>query len=513
MLHLPSKKLDSITDEVGELHPLLNLLFRKLPHVEDSEYTHGRDEMGADFVLALKHDVFDTIDHVGVIAKVGRITQDHTDIERQITECGVLRFFQGGKQEIHIREIWVITTKHITHGAQRKIYTNYPTRKILFIDGPRLEKLIDEHVPTAWSQLALPVGEYLHDLRTRLEEEDKRFSLVPTSGRSVYVKQDLYQLPDPEYRRNQKGRPPKRLALDDVGKQRHTYIEGGIGSGKSKLIRRLASSRAEPSSYATSKLLPLVVSYNDLMNTHAGDLQRVVDSLVPGEVRDLQSHAEYLVYVDAFDERKLDQDDHAAALTYLFDQATKESRIRVIVTSRHIRGLESKNSLPPSILRCELRHLSMEKVIEFLSKLCDRLSTSSRTIEDLKKSSLFKNLPRSPISAILLARLLDENSQDIPSNMTELYSKYMEQTLGRWDIEKGLQSQKEYQALDQLMMALARQMIDDQRSFLSVSEAKQAFAQYLGTRNLGLDVDALFARMIERCDIMVPQHGLDDGRL
>ena len=87
--------------------------------------------------------------------------------------------------------------------------------------------------------------------------------------------------------------------------------------------------------------------------------------------------------------------------------------------------------------------------------------------------------------------------------MTELYSKYMEQILGRWDIEKGLQSQKEYQALDQLMMALARQMIDDQRSFMSVPEAKQAFAQYLGTRNLGLDVDALFARMIERCDIMV----------
>ena len=134
--------------------------------------------------------------------------------------------------------------------------------------------------------------------------------------------------------------------------------------------------------------------------------------------------------------------------------------------------------------------------------LCTKLDIKDRIIEDLKKSALFKKLPRSPISAILLARLLNENSQDIPSNMTELYSQYMEQALGRWDIEKGLQSQREYQALDQVMMTIARQMIDDQRLFISVAEAKDIFRTYLGARNLGLDVDALFDRMIERCQTM-----------
>ena len=144
----------------------------------------------------------------------------------------------------------------------------------------------------------------------------------------------------------------------------------------------------------------------------------------------------------------------------------------------------------------------MQRTIEFISTLCAKLNVKDRIIEDLKKSALFKKLPRSPISAILLARLLNENSQDIPSNMTELYSQYMEQALGRWDIEKGLQSQREYQALDQVMMTIARQMIDDQRLFISVAEAKDIFRAYLGARNLGLDVDALFDRMIERCETM-----------
>lgn len=497
-----NRRLDSLTDEVAELHPLLALLLPKLPSVTKVEYHHGPHEMGADFVLAVQHPVFGTTEYVGVIAKIGRIAQDHGDLSRQIEECDVPRLFQGGKQQVHLTEIWVITTKHITQGAQRKIQSRYSTRKISFIDGLHLEKLIDEYVPTAWSNLPFALGEYLHSIRTRLQEDDKRFSLIPTAGQAVYVKQDLFHLPDPEYRRKRKGRPPRRLALDEVGNQRHTYIEGGIGSGKSKLVRRLAGDRADPSVYATAKRLPLVVSYNDLVETYDGKIDTFLERIVPPNVRTV-ADGEFIIYVDAFDERRIDPAEQSRTLVDLFEQATESNKVRLVVTSRHLRGLESTSSLPSYVARCELRHLSMERIVEFLSKLCTNLSSSGRVIEDLKKSSLFKNLPRSPISAILLARLLNENSQDIPSNMTELYSKYMEQILGRWDVEKGLQSQKEYQALDQLMMTLARYTIDDQRPSMSVAEAKQVFAEYLDARNLELDVDQLFDQMVERSEIMV----------
>ncbi len=45
-------RLTHLTDEVDDLHPLLNQLLRKLPNIKNVEYTHGAREMGADFVLS-----------------------------------------------------------------------------------------------------------------------------------------------------------------------------------------------------------------------------------------------------------------------------------------------------------------------------------------------------------------------------------------------------------------------------------------------------------------------------
>ena len=75
--------------------------------------------------------------------------------------------------------------------------------------------------------------------------------------------------------------------------------------------------------------------------------------------------------------------------------------------------------------------------------------------------------------------------------------------MGRWDINKGLQSQREYQALDQVIMAIAREMVDNQRLVISVTEVKSMFGDYLSARNLGLDVDNLFEKMVGRSETMV----------
>lgn len=78
-------RLSVITNEVGQLHPLLNKLFTKLPDIVDVEYTHGKEEMGADFVMSKRHDVFETFDYIGVVAKVGKVVQDYSDIDVSFT--------------------------------------------------------------------------------------------------------------------------------------------------------------------------------------------------------------------------------------------------------------------------------------------------------------------------------------------------------------------------------------------------------------------------------------------
>ncbi len=505
MAQIANEKLDSIKREIKDLHPLLNAVLPKLPRVQNVEYHHGGGEMGADFVISRTKDIFGDIEYIGVIAKVGRIVQDFADIEGQIYECKLPRYFQGGKQKIRITEIWVVATKHITQGAKAKIFEKYSTRKIEFIDGAALEKLVDRYAPLAWSGLPIVVGDYLQDLRVRTEEHDKSVSLLQMSDKSFYVKQDLYHIPDIEYRYKRKGRLlPEKVDVDHVAEShRCILIEGSVGSGKSKLLWRLIARATTPEDFSKTKVIPLSVSYTELMEKHSGDLKKLIEQRVPVAVREACRDSEYLVLIDAFDERRMEINCQADELNALFSQASEENHIRVVVTSRFLQGVERSDVLQPDISRCELHHLSMQRTIEIITKICAKVNITDRILEDLKKSALFRDLPRSPMLAILLARLLNESQQEIPSNMTELYAKYSELMLGRWDEKKGLQSQKEYQALDNILMRLARQMIDEQRLFISVDEVKDAFNDYLDQRNLEIDADQLFNKMVNRCEIVL----------
>ena len=342
-------------------------------------------------------------------------------------------------------------------------------------------------------------------MRVRTEEQDKSVSLLQISDKAFYVKQDLYHLPDIEYRYKRKGhRPPEKIDVDQVTEpHRCILIEGSVGSGKSKLLRRLITGATTPEAFSKTKVIPLSASYTELMEKHSGDLKKLIEQRVPIAVREPCYGSEYLVLIDAFDERRAEIDCQADELNALFDQASDENRIRVVVTSRFLKGIERSNVLRPDVARCELHHLSMQRTFEFIAKMCEKVNVTDRILEDLKKSALFRDLPRSPLSAILLARLLNESQHEIPSNMTELYAKYSELILGRWDERKGLQSQREYQALDNILMRLARQMIDNQRSLISADEVKAVFKDYLDQRNLDIDADQLFDKMVDRCEIIL----------
>ena len=141
-------------------------------------------------------------------------------------------------------------------------------------------------------------------------------------------------------------------------------------------------------------------------------------------------------------------------------------------------------------------------MIEFLKKLCSKLSIANKIVEDLKKSQLIRELPKTPIAAIILAKLINENPADLPSNLTELYMKYIELMLGRWDIEKGLQSQKEYQALDHILMDLAKHLIENETNRISKIKVIEVFRGYLDSRHLDIAPEELYRKMIERCEVI-----------
>jgi len=493
-------KIKDISSEVKQLHPLLAELLPKLPLIKDVEYTHGPNEMGADFVLE-KDDqtLLDTI-YIGVIAKIGKITQGMAEIDRQISECRVERFFKNGKKKIKLSEIWVITTDNITQGAQKVINANHETTNVQFISGEKLARFVDEHIAYYWHDIPSGIGKYLTEQWVSNSEKDKASSLLP-SDINFYVDLELIRIDDTTYNKKEK---KKEIVIDDeILVNRISYVEADMGGGKSKLLRNIIGKMSTPEHFSETKVVPLYISYKEIVDKYKGSIEQCVDGMLQEVKNDLDNDVDFLVLIDGVDEVISTDKEKVDELTLIISEVKESDNIRAVITSRPLKALEEETVVEKDVKRYAIQPLTISKIISFISNICNALSLPNRLVEDLKKSDLFKQLPRSPIAAILLSRLFSENTKDLPSNLTELYSKSLELMLGRWDVvDKNMNTQKEYEAANNICEELSEYFLENSLIYLSADEAKGYFKRYLERRNLGIDVDDLFHKVISRSGVI-----------
>ncbi len=498
--HSSYVKIGKISDEVAELHPLLDKLLINLPRVVGVEYTHGPTEMGADFILIRQDDVLLGHEYVGIIAKVGKVVQNYADIDRQIEECAVPRPVSGGGKRVRLGEVWVFTTGSITRGAKEKIYDKYKTRKVTFFDGRRLAKLVDDHLPNYWTDVPLETGDYLASLRTRNQEADKGMSLLDIPDKSFYIQQDIFESWKSKHHKLRK----KREVFDigaSVQREQAILIEAAAGGGKSKLLREILDFYSRPETFCECRLLPLSFTYKDFVDKYDENVERAIETQVSTKIRDENKDLKFLLLIDALDEKNISEDHQTEALASLFGQAQEKPGVHVLLTSRFLKGLGDSEETRLAIRRYEIHPLSTEKTILFIRALC-AVEDSGRLFEDLKRSEIFKSVPRNPIAIIILAKLINEQVSDLPATLSELYSKYVELMLGRWDMAKGLQSQKDYQALDNIMINISCFLVDNELDFISRDEFLGFFKTYLSERNLGVKPEPLFRSLLNRCDLL-----------
>jgi hypothetical protein len=500
-------KIRQIKDEVKELHPLLEKLLPKMPRFSSLEYNQGNREMGADFVVARKDDTFEKFDYVGIVAKVGDIKQNFTEVERQIDECTIPRYFNNGRDKIILDEVWVVFTGTVTNNAQEKIHEKFKGRKIVFVDGKQLAKLVEDLLPAFWDLVTIEIGEYLTNLGQRYLELDRSVNLVHVGNERFYIEQDVFSYPREEYRLKLKrlSKPARKLNIfETIKREKITLIEGFMGSGKSKLLREIVLHFSDPHNFSDSNIIPIPITFRELNDQFNGDVQKLIDSVVTPKFKaEIDENIKILLVIDGIDEKKLTNEEQIENLKRICEFVHAEPSLKAVFASRPLEALDKSSELDKLIYSCQLRSLSFSKTIEFLQKVCSKLNIKDKLLKELKKSILFNDLPRSPISVILLANLLNEDPKDLPSSLTELYTKYLELSLGRWDITKGLQSQKQYEALNNIMMNMARHVLEADTPFIGISEAKGMFASYLKTRNTGINPDELFNTLVDRTEIML----------
>ncbi len=498
------EKLKELRDEVKDFHPLLHELFPKIPRVTRVEYTHGVFENGADFVLAREDDAFGDKEYIGVIAKTGKITQSLSKIEEQIDECDEHRYVCNGKKVIRLDEIWVVTNETISQNAKTKIHRKFSTRKIKFLQNAELITLIDNNFVDFWHDVSIFISTYLSNVRTGIEEYDKSLNLLPAHISDFYIDQKLDKK-ETSYSRNKKSKKNKTTDIYGLVREENqvVFIEAPPGYGKSKLLRMAAKHYCDQEVFVEESIVPLLITYRDFCNNFEGNLERFIESKVDDRFfSELGDKLKILVLIDGFDEKYFALNDEREKLEELVESSNKHSNVQLVIASRPIPFVEYGKKLLESIAWYELNPLSISGIMSFFDEICKKANMSSRIVEDLQKSQIFKELPKSPIAAILLANLLNDNSNELPSNLTELYEKYSELMLGRWDMHKGLQEQKDYDAALCVILDIANFFITNDITAISIKEAEGFFIKYLSQRNLGIDPVELFEKVTNRSGIL-----------
>jgi len=493
-------RLKKLEREVQDFHPLLRVLLKRIPYIRNMEYNQGPAEKGADFVLEKFDSVLDATSYIGVIVKVGKIKQDFTEIERQIDECGMERTFDNGKKKIYLSEIWIITNDSITDSAQQKIHFKFKHTSIVFFDVEKVAGLIDKFYSEYWTDLSVKLGEYIRKLRTFSDSITKNSAILEFQE-NINIEQRIIKVSSKIKPDRGRERKDQQITVHDaIRNESLVFLEGYMGAGKSNLVKRAIERMTEPGVIHSEKIIPIGMTFKEYFDTHKENIDQILAAVIEESNTDPAKHI-YLLIVDGLDEVPLSDDVRRECLAKLSREVHNRDNIKALITSRPIEDLKEKNEIDKNFARYQVLPLTTRQLLIFIEKACDNPVALERLTAGMERSVLFRHLPKTPISAILLARILKEDPAELPSTMTELYSKYSELVLGRWDMSKGIQSQKEYEVIDSVCMELGSYVIENGLTDVSASEVEGFFKTYVSDRNLKIDIASVFERFLSKGEI------------
>lgn len=136
-------------------------------------------------------------------------------------------------------------------------------------------------------------------------------------------------------------------------------------------------------------------------------------------------------------------------------------QVRIVVTSRTNEFVVNHKELKESFNTYELLPLSLSDMIDLGTKVLDQEDKKANFIKLLKKNEIIHSFPKTPLTTILLAVLFKEDKIDVrelPRNITELYSKFIDVFLNKWDRNKGISQQFKFQEKQFIIQKIAEHL-------------------------------------------------------
>jgi hypothetical protein len=403
----------------------------------------------------------------------------------------------------------IVTNGYIAENAKKEILTNFPDAVIIFWDLDKLQELTTSKWAHYFENKEPIVIEYSKNLKRKLEDISKELLILYYNKQvkklwDIFINLQLVEtkietkilsLPAEKIkesnRKSQNYIDDSTIPFKDISKQkfkideiletgRDIIIIGDFGSGKSTIMKRICFSLISHAKNTEEVYkIPVLLNCREMCNFNFDLITHVKNeftSLTGGKEINFENQllaGRIVLLLDGLEE---DFEEHGDKILDAVSNFKKlYPSVQLIIATRPI-GLLDIEPLFENFRRFEILPLDYGQIAELLEKWYPtNIKQTSQLINALKKTSLVISLPRTPLAITLLAIIFEdeEKVEEIPANITELYSKFTEVFTGRWDKEKGISSQDKYGIKSHLIRQLAFEMHYNNR--LEISKENLAF--------------------------------------
>ena len=492
--------------------------------MQDGRDLCGSDEEGKDAIFT-HTDPLGNVDIYAVQTKVGNLnlaskasqnlvtalTQVHTALS---TPVPLLK--PKGKR--FPAKVVLCTSGKINQAARKHIVEQASDHHVEFLDADELIPLIDEYMAELWYGVDLNKAPYLSQLIEILNP--------PVTASTGSSELDLFSSPlgaenFVQLRLNRVRLIPKKVKgtvvqqpdFDEFRvtelihkKESRVLILGNAGSGKSTSLCRVVCTIAETSLQAEKDILiPFLIRAIDIsradtpliefLAAHGAKLSSTNNP--PFDVHDL-SKGLVAVFVDGLDEIA-SLNDKQTVLDRLIDFTSKYPDCKVVLTSRHYTWLEDLKGIH-GFERFNLSPIDWNET----SKIIRRINKNKRLPEGKTKELLRRlqdvhGMDLNPLLVTVFVASSEYTRTDIPANITELFKKFTEMMLGRWDASKGFSEQYQAPLKDFLLSLIAVRMHRERAISIPLGELESVLRKALKDRGVALtDLDRLLDEMVNR---------------
>ncbi len=456
-----TRRADMLQDMAEtELHKHLQVLLQRMMPDAVVEITHGTNEYGKDLVFVDDEPLGKRVGALVVkVGNVGGKTAGVVDeIKSQIDQA--LKHpvkLPGETAPLSVKQVYVVIAGHVSQNANERLEKEVPgtVQGIWGLD--RLVDLFTQHYPEIFFE-----GRAVSFLQRRISELETHHIFAEVSRNKTlsecFVDPVVATVESMEELEQGDGISIERLKRipffklhEFVNRSRRILLVGCPGSGKSVALARMALDIMKD---AFKKLtrdkpkervgIPILLSARRLAEYY-NCVAMLQDQL--GDAADSGRFFPLVLMVDGLDEVAADQRQRTLrqAETY-----ASELRCSLIVTSRLVDIVKTPIQ---GFQRVELTPFGFEQARRLFERIVPDAATRNSLNEGL--DLIQGQMDMTPLSLILLVEVVRQY-HEVPASVTELYDRYFDHALGRWDDKnKGIRQLFDYQVKRVFLAELA----------------------------------------------------------